>query len=143
MVPAKGWKVPDFLDDGFPAFSSKASYALKNLLSENDTVVLTTSHKANYSIQEWKDIFSNRGITLSNILALPENTNNLSRKEEIVNWVNLNPLNEKFIIIDDDKSLNELPGFLKENLIQTSPYIGLTETHVENLKQLLPKSFLH
>lgn len=136
MVPAKGWKAPELLEDGFPAFSDKAARALKNLVSENITIVLTTSHKANHSIQEWKDIFSNRGIDLVNIIALPENINNLSRKDEIVNWINLNPLNEEFVIVDDDRSLNELPVFLKENLIQTSPYIGLTEAHLENIKPL-------
>ncbi|MBV4357892.1 HAD domain-containing protein [Pinibacter aurantiacus] len=143
MVPAKGWKAPEILNDGFPAFSSKATDALRNLVSGNVTVVLTTSHKANYTIQEWKDIFSKRGIGVFNLKALPENINNLSRKEEIVNWVNLNPLSEEFIIIDDDKSLNELPGFLKENLIQTSPYIGLTDAHLENIQLLLSKNYLH
>ncbi|MDI3318582.1 HAD domain-containing protein [Pinibacter soli] len=105
--------------------------------------MLTTSHKANYTIQEWKDIFSRRGIDVFNLKALPENINNVSRKDEIVSWVNLNPLSEEFIIIDDDRSLNELPGFLMENLIQTSPYIGLTEAHLENIKSLLSKNYLH
>ena len=45
------------------------------------------------------------------IKALPENFNNLSREDEIVNWVNVNNLNEDFVIIDDDKSLNDLPDF--------------------------------
>jgi len=143
MVPAKGWKAPEILNDGFPAFSNKATDALRNLVSENVTVVLTTSHKANYTIQEWKDIFIRRGVDIFNLKALPENIYNVSRKEEIVNWVNLNPLSEEFIIIDDDKSLNELPGFLKENLIQTSPYIGLTKAHLENIQSLLSKNYLH
>jgi hypothetical protein len=143
MVPAKGWKVPEFLGDGFPAFSDKATHALKSLVSKNATVVLTTSHKANYTIQEWKEIFSNRGISVFNLRTLPENINSLSRKDEIINWVTLNPLNEEFIIIDDDKSLNELPDFLKENLVQTSPYIGLTEAHLENIKQLSSEKHFH
>lgn len=131
MVPAKGWKTPELLNDGFPLFSSKATNVLQRLISEDTTVMLTSSHKSNFSIDEWKSIFEKRGITIKNLHCLPSNLNNLSRKDEIVNWFNFNDVNEAFIIIDDDKSLQELPDFLKENLIQTSPYIGLTEEHLK------------
>lgn len=136
MVPAKGWKSPEILFDGFPAFSSKATITLQNLISEEDTIMLTTSHKAKFGIEEWKSIFKNRGINIKNIKSLPENLNNLSRKDEIVNWFNVNNIDEDFVIIDDDKSLNELPDFLKENLVQTSPYIGLTEEHLKPIKSI-------
>jgi hypothetical protein len=139
MVPAKGWKSPEFLNDGFPAFSSKAIITLQNLISNEDTILLTTSHKAKFSIEEWKSIFKNRGINIENIRALPENLNNLSRKDEILNWFNVNSIDEDFVIIDDDKSLNELPDFIKENLVQTSPYIGLTEEHCEAIKSVSRK----
>ena len=141
MVPAKGWKSPEFLDDGFPGFSIKAVSTLKNLISEEVTVVLTTSHKAKFSIEEWKNIFKNRGIKIENLKSLPENINNLSRKDEIVNWFNINNVGEDFAIIDDDKSLNDLPAYLKGNLIQTSPYIGLTEEYLETIKSFLHKGF--
>ena len=141
MVPAKGWKSPEFLQDGFPVFSSRATSALQSLISEEVTVMLTTSHKSTFSIDEWKNIFKNRGLNIEKIKSLPTNLNNLSRKDEIVNWfnANINNANEDFIIIDDDKSLNELPAFLKGNLIQTSPYIGLTEEHLEIIKSILLK----
>ena len=139
MVPAKGWKSPEILNDGFPAFSSKSTRTLQSLISVEVTVMLTTSHKSKFSVEEWKNIFSNRGINLEKIKSLPENSNNLNRKDEIVNWFNVNNIDEHFVIIDDDKSLNELPDFLKENLIQTSPYIGLTEEHIEAIKSILQK----
>ena len=85
MVPAKGWKSPEILNDGFPAFSSKSTRALQSLISEEVTVMLTTSHKSKFSVEEWKNIFSNRGINLEKIKSLPENSNNLNRKDEIVN----------------------------------------------------------
>lgn len=139
MVPAKGWKSPEFLNDGFPAFSNKAVSVLQSLISEDVTVMLTTSHKSKFSIEEWKNIFKNRGINIEKIKSLPENINNLSRKDEIVNWVRLNNIDEDFVIIDDDKSLNELPYFLKKNLIQTSSYIGLTEEHLAAIKSIFDK----
>ena len=130
MVPAKGWKSPEFLSDGFPVFSAKATRILQHLISGDITIMLTTSHKSNFSVEEWKNIFKNRNINVENLECLPANVGNTSRKDEIVNWFNANTINDDFIIIDDDKSLNELPDFLKKNVVQTSPYIGLTEEHL-------------
>ncbi len=127
------------LDDGFPEFSSKATSTLQDLISEDLTVMLTTSHKSNYSIAEWKNIFKTRDINIKNIKSLPENSNNLSRKDEIVNWFNNNIVEEDFVIIDDDKSLNDLPPFLKAHFVQTSPFVGLTREHFEMINTILYK----
>jgi hypothetical protein len=137
MIPAKGWKSPAFLNDGFPAFSNKAATTLQSLISNAVTIILTTSHKSKFSMDEWKSIFKNRGINIEKIKSLPENFNNLSRKEEIVNWFHVNNVDESFVIIDDDKSLNELPHFLKAHWIPISPYVGLTEEHSEAIKLIL------
>lgn len=136
MVPAKGWKSPELLNDGFPEFSPKATIALQQLISEGDTIMLTTSHKANFSIEEWKSIFRNRGIHTNKIERLPENIDNLNRKDEIVNWFKANNTEENFIIIDDDTSLNDLPDYLKAHLVQPSSLIGLTEEHLVKLSEL-------
>ena len=134
MVPAKGWASPELLNDGFPAFSSKACSTLNSLISENTTVILTSSHKSNYTVTEWKTIFRKRGVDIKNLQLLVGNMNNLTRKEEIENWFSINGTNEDFIIIDDDKSLNSLPKSLKENLVLTRPFIGLTEADLKNVK---------
>jgi hypothetical protein len=142
MVPAKGWKAPELMKDGFPVFSSKAVQALRSLMAEDSTIMLTTSHKANYTKEEWNSIFSNRGIDVHRIGSLDENIQNLSRRDEIVNWFNVNHVKEDFIIIDDDKSLNGLPDFLKSRLVLTSALVGLTEEHVAmiNTKKSKPVS---
>ena len=137
MMPAKGWKRPELLHDGFPVFSVLATHILQNMISEDTIITLTTSHKANFSVEEWKNIFKNRNINIQNLECLPANVENLSRQDEIVNWFNVNTINDSFIIIDDDKSLNELPYFLKKNLVQTSPYLGLTEEHLAIAKTIL------
>jgi hypothetical protein len=115
MVPAKSWKAPECLHDGFPAFSARASHTLQQMLGEEDTVMLTTSHKANYSIAVWKQMFKLRGIDIKNMAALPESNHAVSRGEEIMNWFLANHVQEDFIIIDDDNSLHALPHFLKRN----------------------------
>ena len=142
MVPAKGWKSPELLDDGFPAFSSKASHALQRLIANDTTVILTTSHKSNYTVEEWRNIFGKRGINVREIRSLDNNVENLSRKDEILNWFSAHHTNEAFIIIDDDKSLNALPPLLKKNLILTSPLVGLTDSHLEDAEDMLHNGLL-
>ena len=137
IVPAKGWKSPEMLADGFPAFSSKATFMFRKLIANGGTVLLTTSHKAKFSLGEWKTIFSRRDIAVEKLYCLPPNTSNLTRFGEIVDWFNVNNVTEPFIIIDDDKSLNALPDFLKKHLVLTSPYIGLTEEHQALIDNIL------
>ena len=139
MVPAKGWKTPELLEDGFPAFSKSSTTILQRLITQDVTVMLTTSHKARYSLDEWKDIFKNRGINIENIQSLPANGEFISRKEELINWFKLNQVDSNFVIIDDDKSLQDLPVFLKANLVQPSPTVGLNETHLELINTILRK----
>ena len=139
MVPAKSWVQPELLSDGFPAFSSQATHVLQNIVSDNTTIMLTTSHKSTYSVGEWKTIFERRGIIINNLKSLPENVNHISRKDEVLNWFNVNNVNEEFVIIDDDKSLNSLPQFLKDNLILTSSLVGLVKYHIEEIKLVLEK----
>lgn len=133
LVPAKSWKSPELMDDGFPAFSNKSISVLKQVIDKSTIIMLTTSHKYRFSIDEWKMIFLKRGIQLNNVGRLPENTTFLSRRDEIVNWFLKNELQGDFIIIDDDKSLNDLPPDLKEKFVLTSPMIGLSERNLEEI----------
>jgi 16S rRNA C1402 (ribose-2'-O) methylase RsmI len=144
MVPCNSWKKPEFLNDGFPAFSTRATQALQKIISETSAdILLTTSHKNIYTLEEWKSMFNERGLKLTNINRLPENTNNSSRKEEIMNWFTSNKIEEDFIIIDDDKTLNALPENLKSKLVQTNSSLGLTdELADEALKIIKAKKFI-
>ncbi|MFN6074673.1 MAG: HAD domain-containing protein [Fluviicola sp.] len=132
MVSADSWKRPEILVDGFMDFKPKAVCALNRIIADTSAkIVLTTSHKHLYSLTEWKKIFEKRNIQVSEITRLPENKNHSSRKQELLDWFNVNGITEDFIIIDDDKSLNELPEFLKCKLIQTYGSIGLTDSLAE------------
>src|SRR5690554_2412078 len=127
MVPANSWKRPEILEDNFMNFSLQATKALEKIISSTSAdILLTTSHKDNFTLNQWKDIFEKRNIKVGKIDKLPKNVNYLSRKDEILNWFNANTVNQNFIIIDDDKSLNALPDVVKSKLIQTSATVGLT-----------------
>jgi hypothetical protein len=129
MVPANSWKKPEFMDDGFAMFNSKSVKALQKIISEtNASILLTTSHKSNYSIAQWYSMFKLRGIDAKNIGRLSSDSLPSNRKDEILNWFRINHTpGESFVIIDDDKMLNDLPESLKHNLVLTSSSVGLTE----------------
>ncbi|MBL7712025.1 MAG: hypothetical protein JNL13_06165 [Chitinophagaceae bacterium] len=137
MVPAKAWQRPELLKDGFPAFSSKAVCALNKLIDTDTTIVLTTSHKARYTLEEWSSMFSSRGVVVHHIASLEDNVHHLSRKDEIVNWFSQHEVHEDFIIIDDDSSLQALPAPMKEHLLLTQSMIGLTEEQLAFAEALL------
>ena len=128
MVPASSWRKLEILEDGFPEFSSRATAALNKIITAtNADIVLTTSHKHSFTLEGWVEIFKTRGVIVNNVSRLPQNINTLSRKQELLEWFNPENSLEKFIIIDDDKSLNGLPENLKNRLIQTSGSVGLTD----------------
>lgn len=139
LVPAKSWENPRILEDGFPDFSKMAIGVLQPIITSQTKVMLTTSHKSRFTLPEWKKIFLRRGLKVNNIGKLEDNLLSLNRKEEITNWFLKNKVNDDFIIIDDDKSLNELPENLKEHLILTSPMIGLSNQHRDEIDNLIKK----
>lgn len=128
MVPANSWRKPEILEDGFPDFSPNAVRSLERIISQScANIVLTTSHKYKYTLKEWDSIFKRRNINVNKIARLPKNINHLNRKDELIQWFTAKHLKDNFIIIDDDKSLNGLPEYLKDKLIQTSGSVGLTD----------------
>lgn len=129
LVPARSWKSPELHSDGFAKFSEQAVNVLQRFISADTTVMLTTSHKSQYSIDTWKCIFSERGLSINNLASLSTDSSAMSRKDEILTWFSSNGFSESFIILDDDTSLNDLPAYMKERLVLTSPLIGLTEKH--------------
>ena len=137
MVPAKGWKAPELLQDGFPMFSDKAVSALNALITGETLIMLTTSHKSKFSLNEWELLLLNRGVKPVKIDRLPDSDPSADRRMEIASWFNVHSIDKDFIILDDDKCLNGLPLHLKNHLIQPSPYIGLTPDHVKEARAIL------
>ena len=142
MAPAKSWQRPYILEDGFVDFSSKAVSVLQDILAQNadTTIILTTSHKSRFSLSQWKIIFERRGLNVNKLESLNDNTDFQSRKVEILNWFDSNDIHEDFIIIDDDKSLNDLPKIYKDRLILTSSLIGLNESHWADIQVIFANS---
>ncbi len=140
MVPAKPWSSPPNLEDGFPVFSSKAVQALNEIVSRtNANILLTTSHRGRFSVEEWNTIFRNRKVDVHILktLSTVDYDKLQTRANEIRSWFAAYTGEEDFIIIDDDKSLNSLPQYLKDRVVQTQAMIGLTTSDVEKAIELL------
>ncbi|WP_345951322.1 HAD domain-containing protein [Mucilaginibacter sp. PAMB04274] len=141
MVPANSWRKPEFMEDGFPVFSFRSVKALQRIIVEMDaSVLLTTSHKSQYSDSEWQRMLAVRGIRARNVQKLSTNSLEVSRLNEILEWYHHehNHL-ERFVIIDDDKMLGNLPDNIKEHLVLTSPSVGLTDELADDAIAILKK----
>lgn len=135
MVPAKNWKQPEMLEDGFPAFSQAAVAAFNIFMSADDEVVLISSHRDTYSIEAWKQLFANRGLIINKLTKLPQYNPSGRRLGELLNYMKENAISDDFIILDDDKSLNDLPANLKKHLVQPYAHIGLTAEHAASIQK--------
>ncbi|WP_336836374.1 HAD domain-containing protein [Sphingobacterium siyangense] len=129
--------------DGFYVFSRAAVETFNTIfIAEEDQVILSSSHRFRYTIAEWKKIFHDRNIRID-LLTLLEDVvakvnHRYTRKDEILGQIVRQGLQtEEIVIIDDDKSLNELPQALKSRLVLTSPYSGLTEKNLHILRNIL------
>src|SRR5688572_2590645 len=129
LVTTPAWRRAEIHIDGFLKFDEKAAKNLAKLISEtNAGIILTSTHRINYSIDEWERIFNTRGIHPSSISKLNDITtlNNMpDRASEIKEWVDKQVNPQLYVIIDDDLSLNNLPATIKRRCVLTKPMIGL------------------
>ncbi|MGL5892135.1 MAG: HAD domain-containing protein [Bacteroidia bacterium] len=140
MVTTPPWKQVEVLEDHFSAFNKRAAACLQKIISEtNASLVLTTSHKSRFNTSEWKSIFKKRGIDVDQLECLDKNSSNFNRKDEILNWFKGTSQDNGFVIIDDDKSLHDMPASIKERCIITSSLIGLNEEAAQQAISILKK----
>ncbi|QNA43065.1 HAD domain-containing protein [Lacibacter sediminis] len=144
LVTTPSWRATEILADGFMKFNDNAATNLQRLIIETEAdIVLTSTHRVNYSIETWKKIFRQRGILTNSIAKLNEKKSietMLNRATEIKEWFDNGGHKYNFVIIDDDLSLNDLPVAIKSRCVITSPLIGLNEDATNNaLKILLAK----
>ena len=140
MVTTPTWQKVDHLEDGFMAFNESCVEKLAKVLSQTSAdIVLTTTHRIHYSETEWRQILYNRGIIagkISKVYAARHFTDLSIRGMEVLQWVSAHP-NENYVIIDDDKSLRDLPIDIKGRWVETDFYQGLTERGSEQALNIL------
>ena len=147
MIPARPWQPYEIGVDGFGMFNKIAVECLNKVLKESiePEIILTTSHKHNFNLDKWLEIFNSRGVLITEINRLSTDSLKLNRKEEIEAWY-LKNQNVPFIVIDDDKRLNAFDlDFKDDYLILTNATIGLniisTEEAIKKINHLQEKFF--
>ncbi|WP_448702600.1 HAD domain-containing protein [Mucilaginibacter sp. AW1-3] len=129
MVTTPAWKKAELLEDGFLKFSNAAVQNLIKIISlTNPHIVLTTTHRISYTIDEWHKIFRFRGIEVKSITKV-NNVDSVSgmreRAYEIEEWILNNPDSKNYVIVDDDSSLHRLAADIKARCIITNSSRGL------------------
>ena len=141
LVTTPSWKQVEQLADGFMKFSEVAVANLATLYKEtNASIVLTTTHRINYSESQWKEIFKLRGLNFETISKLNDKTEIsqlLDRATEIKEWTKSNPVDTNYVIIDDDLSINSLDDSIKERWVATKPLIGFDRDSKDKALQIL------
>ena len=130
MIPSKPWKPVNLMSDGFYEFSSSAILNLNRIVKETGAeIILITSHKTSYPNSEWIKMFESRNI-LGSVSRLSDDLIHSKRINEVLNWCEANKT-DKFVILDDDKSLNDLPHIIKSHLVLCDSGIGLNVEKTE------------
>jgi len=141
LVTTPAWKAVEIQADGFLKFNEIASKNLSKIIEiTKASIILTTTHRINYSITEWRNILETRGIFPPSISKV-NNKSTISdienRAIEIKKWVDNNQDMEPFVIIDDDLSINGLPKEIRNKCVLTRPMIGLDEEAMNKVLKIL------
>ena len=144
LETSPSWKKPEFLEDNFYKFNEQAQKNLIEIIDKiNPEIILTTTHRINYNLTEWNQIFKLRGINVDKISKINDAkkaTDLKKRNIEIEEWFLKNSTAE-FLILDDDKSLNELSNNLKNRWIQIDSMLGITESIKNQILEKINHSF--
>lgn len=138
MVHANPHRKVDMEDDGFYRFKSEAVSAINTI--KDAEIILSTSHRLRFSLSEWRKLFKRRGVNFRKISIIDsEYSIYMSRKDEIEIWIERHHLDyNNLIIIDDDKSLNNLKSPLRDRVVLTKPYVGLNDA--DEINKILIKT---
>jgi hypothetical protein len=141
LVTTPGWRVVELQVDGFLKFNERAALNLGRILDQTQAgIVLTTTHRINYSVGEWQELLNARGIRPSSISKINSVTTvggMADRATEIEEWISNCWRGEAYVIIDDDLSINRLPRAIKAHWVATKPMIGLDEEAVMKALDIL------
>lgn len=131
--PFPAWKPDEEDKDGYARFNPACTANLRKLLEAYPElrIVVSSSRRMGKSLEELEAIFAFRGIKNRIIGKIPEpGEHYLSRAEEITQYVEQQGLRH-FLILDDDRSLLQLPATYAPYLVLTEYRAGFDEACLE------------
>ncbi|MGI4874518.1 MAG: HAD domain-containing protein [Janthinobacterium lividum] len=129
LITTPPWRPLEIQADGFFKLNEKAAANLAGILTQTQAaVVLTTSHRINYSVEQWREILQTRGINPASITKINDCrtvADMADRATEIAEWVSRQPAELNYVVLDDDLSLHDLPAAIRQRCVLTKPLLGL------------------
>ena len=139
LITTPPWKADEIHTDGYSAFNINCVNNLNVLLTELDfDIWLSSTRRTQKTITEFNRIFTNRGIIKPITGFVPVFQDCKNRIEELMRFLDENKIS-KFLIIDDDKSLNNLPDNMKQSLISTELLKGFDIEKLELSLQIIKR----
>ena len=118
-------------------FSPSAVRSLQNLIDETGAeIVIISSWRYIHSNQKLREMWQDRNLPATNLHFLDSNRNttNLSKGEQIANFM-LSPPNNPYVILDDEPE--EFPAKQFSHLILINPVTGLKKGNVDEAIKIL------
>ncbi len=138
LITTPPWKKDDMHVDGYSEFNRACVSRLNKILDNvSFEIWLSSTRRAGKTIIEFNRIFENRGLKgqISGYLPIIENC---SRKEEVQHFIQQKKLSD-YLIIDDDKSLNDLPFEIKKRTVLTEYMKGFDDEAYREAKIIIEK----
>lgn len=128
LICTPSWKADVLAQDGYSAFDQAAVANFNTLMATITAELwLTSSRRWNKTLPELQTIFTNRGITTPLSGALPMKALGISRKLEIETFLEVyEEATTNLLILDDDKSLQNLIPAHKKYWVCTAPLVGFS-----------------
>lgn len=123
------WRADEVDEDGYSKFNEALTANLQSLLGFKPDlkIVLSSSRRIGKDLGRLEAIFAFRGIKGRLIDKIPDpGETYLSRAQEISQYIDKHRVNN-FLIIDDDKSLLQLPEGYQKGVILTNYRDGFNE----------------
>lgn len=139
LITTPSWKADEIEEDGYSKFNDSCIDRLNVLLEDKRIQIwLSSSRRTTKTLNEFNKIFKARSINgrITGFLPIYEDCKN--RKEEILKFIKDKRIT-KYLILDDDNSLNGLNKEIKEKLVKTDYLIGFSEDNLIQAKRILEK----
>lgn len=122
------WKPETMAADGYSEFNSACVENLNRLVEQTGAVIiLTSSRRMTKSVAEFQAIMQRRGFQGEILGKVDEATapTGASRTSEIEGWFGRHGEPARFVILDDDARLAELPAHYRAHWVRTTYHYGL------------------
>lgn len=137
--PFPAWKPDEEDQDGYARFNPACTANLRKLLEAYPElrIVVSSSRRVGKSLEEMEVIFAFRGIKNKIVSKIPEpGEPYLNRAEEIMLYIEQHDLRH-FLIVDDDRSLLQLPGDYAGYLVLTEYRSGFDSESLEKALKIV------